>query len=87
MLQYNRLADEALEYLCGELERAGEHLDAVDPRLQDVAKHFDVQLAMGVLKLTLGPQAGTVVVNKQPPNQQLWLSSPVSYYNDSSVIL
>ncbi|PWN40064.1 Frataxin-like protein [Ceraceosorus guamensis] len=31
----------------------------------------------GVLTLRLG-QAGTYVINKQPPNQQIWLSSPKS---------
>ena len=31
----------------------------------------------GVLTLTL-PPAGTYVLNKQPPNKQIWLSSPIS---------
>lgn len=31
----------------------------------------------GVLTLKLGDQ-GTYVVNKQPPNKQIWLSSPIS---------
>jgi frataxin len=30
----------------------------------------------GVLTLTLGPHIGTYVINKQPPNKQIWLSSP-----------
>eukprot|EP00793_Prasinoderma_coloniale_P003491 PRCOL_00006727-RA len=38
---------------------------------------YDISLAMGVLTLTLG-EKGTYVVNKQTPNRQLWLSSPVS---------
>lgn len=29
----------------------------------------------GVLTLRMG-SAGTYVINKQPPNQQIWLSSP-----------
>jgi len=32
----------------------------------------------GVLTLDLGSH-GTYVLNKQPPNKQIWLSSPVSY--------
>lgn len=31
----------------------------------------------GVLTLTFPPH-GTYVLNKQPPNKQIWLSSPVS---------
>lgn len=30
----------------------------------------------GVLTLKLGPH-GTYVINKQPPNKQIWLSSPL----------
>jgi frataxin len=30
----------------------------------------------GVLTLSLGPHIGTYVINKQPPNKQIWLSSP-----------
>ena len=35
-------------------------------------------LQSGVLTLNLGPH-GTYVVNKQPPNKQIWLSSPFRY--------
>lgn len=31
----------------------------------------------GVLNVTF-PEIGTYVLNKQPPNKQIWLSSPVS---------
>lgn len=31
----------------------------------------------GVLNVTF-PQYGTYVINKQPPNKQIWLSSPIS---------
>lgn len=30
----------------------------------------------GVLTLALGSDVGTYVINKQPPNKQIWLSSP-----------
>jgi hypothetical protein len=31
----------------------------------------------GVLTVALGGEKGTFVVNKQTPNRQIWLSSPV----------
>jgi len=34
-------------------------------------------LQAGVLTLTF-PPVGTYVINKQPPNKQIWLSSPIS---------
>ncbi|KAF9930451.1 Mitochondrial chaperone Frataxin [Mortierella antarctica] len=38
---------------------------------------YDVEFQSGVMTLKLG-ESGTYVVNKQPPNKQLWLSSPTS---------
>ncbi|KAJ2340992.1 hypothetical protein GGF43_006273, partial [Coemansia sp. RSA 2618] len=38
---------------------------------------FDVEYSQGVLTLSVG-EAGTYVINKQPPNRQIWISSPVS---------
>jgi frataxin len=46
---------------------------------------FDISMKMvsrantqsGVLNLSLPPH-GHYVVNKQPPNQQIWISSPIS---------
>lgn len=32
----------------------------------------------GVLTVFLGPSYGTYVINRQTPNKQIWLSSPVS---------
>ena len=37
----------------------------------------DVSLASGVLTVVI-PDHGTYVINKQSPNRQIWLSSPVS---------
>ncbi len=37
----------------------------------------DVSLASGVLTIEL-PGHGTFVINKQVPNKQIWLSSPIS---------
>ncbi len=48
----------------------------------------DVSLSSGVLTAEL-PGLGTYVVNRQSPNKQIWLSSPVSgparfdYHEDS----
>ena len=30
------------------------------------------------MKVTLGQDVGVYVINKQPPNKQIWLSSPTS---------
>jgi frataxin len=38
---------------------------------------FEVEYHGGVLSLILG-EKGTYVINKQPPNKQIWLSSPFS---------
>ena len=62
---YVALADEALDNI---LEKADELSDARD----DV----EVELSSGVL--TLKTPEGTWVINKQVPNRQLWLSSPLS---------
>ncbi|KAL7422820.1 Mitochondrial matrix iron chaperone [Cryptotrichosporon argae] len=38
--------------------------------------HWEVEYSSGVMTLSL--PHGTYVINKQPPNQQIWVSSPVS---------
>lgn len=65
---YHKEADRTLDVLCEELERLVEDLDIDDG---------DIELSQGVLTLKLG-SLGTYVINKQTPNKQLWLSSPVS---------
>lgn len=40
---------------------------------------FFVFLQDGVLTLHLGGSQGTYVINKQTPNQQIWLSSPARW--------
>ena len=62
---YVALADECLDTI---LEKADE--------LSDERDDVEVELASGVL--TLKTPEGTWVLNKQVPNRQLWLSSPVS---------
>jgi len=39
--------------------------------------NYEVEYHSGVLTLGLGDK-GTYVINKQPPNKQIWLSSPFS---------
>ncbi|KHJ30545.1 putative mitochondrial iron uptake protein [Erysiphe necator] len=64
--QYHALAD---TYLSDLEEKFNE--------LQDKDELIDVEFSAGVLTLTLPPK-GTYVLNKQPPNKQIWLASPIS---------
>ncbi|MCJ1317696.1 Mitochondrial chaperone Frataxin [Xylographa vitiligo] len=59
---------------------ADDYLEAVQQWLEDLSdadENVEVEFSAGVLTVTL-PPAGTYVINKQPPNKQIWLSSPVS---------
>ncbi|TVY90540.1 Frataxin-like protein, mitochondrial [Lachnellula willkommii] len=69
--QYNELSDAYMDALVAKLEE-----------LQDESEKIDVDYSLtspkaGVLTLAF-PPAGTYVLNKQPPNKQIWLSSPIS---------
>jgi frataxin len=66
---YETVSNETLESLCEHFEELLES----DARLAEA----DVTLASGVLNVTF-PHHGTYVINKQTPNQQIWLSSPFS---------
>ncbi|KAL2160781.1 hypothetical protein VTH06DRAFT_978 [Thermothelomyces fergusii] len=63
--EYHTIADKYLDRLLTRLEE-----------LQDEREDVDVEFSSGVLTLSLGPEVGTYVINKQPPNKQIWLSSP-----------
>lgn len=63
---YHRLADEYLETLLDQLET-----------LAEASPQLDAEYSQGVLTLEL-PPLGTYVINKQPPNKQIWISSPQS---------
>ena len=68
--EYAREANEALESLSDKFSEVVEEVEEwseADPTLAD-----------GVLTVKLGGTFGTYVINKQTPNKQLWLSSPVS---------
>ncbi|EXJ91527.1 hypothetical protein A1O3_00075 [Capronia epimyces CBS 606.96] len=65
--EYHELADQYLDSLVLSVEEYSEaNSDGVE-----------VEFSAGVLTIT-HPQFGTYVINKQPPNKQIWLSSPIS---------
>ncbi|KAM0426964.1 hypothetical protein ACHAPT_007862 [Fusarium lateritium] len=64
--EYHELADEYLDDIVGKFEE-----------LQDEREDIDVEFSAGVLTISW-PEKGTYVINKQPPNKQIWLSSPIS---------
>lgn len=65
--RYHKLSDEILDFMCAKLEELADEIDM---------KGFDVEYNQGVMTISVG-QHGTYVINKQPPNHQIWLSSPV----------
>ncbi|KAI6230434.1 Ribosomal protein L13 [Aphelenchoides fujianensis] len=68
--EFDRRAEETLH-------RLTDFFDALPDRVRTHAD-YDVNYAMGVLTVVVAPAVGTYVINKQTPNRQLWLSSPIS---------
>ena len=69
--QFESMADAVLE----------EYSDRIEAYLEEGDTPADVELAMGVLTVHVGEEGKgrrTFVLNKQTPNRQLWLSSPIS---------
>ncbi|KAJ7783534.1 Frataxin [Mycena maculata] len=66
--RYNLFSDSTMDNLLHALENLVDHLG--NPT-------YEVEYHSGVLTLQLGDK-GTYVINKQPPNKQIWLSSPFS---------
>ncbi|KAL9275055.1 Frataxin, mitochondrial-like protein, partial [Drosera capensis] len=66
--EFHKLADSTIHGLLEKLEEYGDHIQ-IDG--------FDIDYGNQVLTIRLGDM-GTYVLNKQTPNRQLWLSSPVS---------
>ncbi|CEJ79973.1 Putative Frataxin-like protein [[Torrubiella] hemipterigena] len=64
--QYHDIADEYLENVLTIFEA-----------LQDSREDIDIEFSSGVMTITHN-DIGTYVINKQPPNKQIWLSSPIS---------
>ncbi|GAA5939124.1 ferroxidase [Sporobolomyces koalae] len=69
---YSKLSESTMDHLTEYLESHLEALPNLDPA------SIDIEYSSGVLTLKLGPDKGTYVINKQPPNKQIWLSSPIS---------
>jgi frataxin len=69
---YEKTANETLESLTERFDYLSEELGDLVP------DDFDVSFSNGVLNVKLGGKRGTYVLNKQTPNLQIWLSSPVS---------
>ncbi|CAG8692331.1 11419_t:CDS:2, partial [Dentiscutata heterogama] len=67
---YRQISDATMEHLLEFLENLNDQLD-IDG--------FDVEYSSGVLTLKCGSK-GTYVINKQPPNKQIWLSSPIRLF-------
>eukprot|EP00897_Mesotaenium_endlicherianum_P002330 jgi/Mesen1/2124/ME000152S01215 len=65
---FHKLSDDVLHRLQENLDELGDELE-IDA--------FDCSLSQGVLTVRLGDH-GTYVINKQTPNRQIWLSSPLS---------
>ncbi|XP_077200998.1 frataxin, mitochondrial isoform X2 [Paroedura picta] len=66
---YEKLAEETLESLMDFFE------DLADKHF--IPEDYDVSFGTGVLTVKLGGNIGTYVINKQTPNKQIWLSSPI----------
>ncbi|EFJ48187.1 mitochondrial matrix protein frataxin [Volvox carteri f. nagariensis] len=66
--EYHKVSNETLDALVEKLEAYVEDKDV---------EGGDVEYSQGVLTVKLG-KYGTFVINKQTPNRQIWLSSPVS---------
>ncbi|KAM0264677.1 hypothetical protein ACHAQJ_000502 [Trichoderma viride] len=64
--EYHELSNEYLNDLLEKFET-----------LQDNGAAIDVEYSSGVMTITVGNK-GIYVINKQPPNKQIWLSSPIS---------
>lgn len=67
--EYNSLSDDVFDSLVSQLE----HL--VDESPDGAERDWEIEYSQGVLTLKV-PPTGTYVINKQPPNKQIWLSSP-----------
>ncbi|CAM6026263.1 unnamed protein product [Sphagnum balticum] len=66
--EFHEVSGDMLDQLQEKIETFGEELDI---------EGFEVDYSDGVLTVQLGSK-GTYVINKQTPNRQIWLSSPIS---------
>ncbi|KAJ5662738.1 Frataxin [Penicillium macrosclerotiorum] len=64
--EYREYSEHYFNVLLAELEKA-----------QEEGSDVEAEYSAGVLNISV-PAIGTFVLNKQPPNKQIWLSSPIS---------
>ncbi|EAW10499.1 frataxin family protein [Aspergillus clavatus NRRL 1] len=64
--EYHEYAEHYLNVLQNEVEK-----------VQEEGFDLEAEYSAGVLNIIV-PGVGTYVLNKQPPNKQIWLSSPIS---------
>ncbi|GEM10861.1 frataxin [Rhodotorula toruloides] len=72
--EYHEISNAAMDHFTQYLE---EKLEELDVDGSDVEYSPSTCGKSGVLTVKLGDH-GTYVINKQPPNKQIWLSSPIS---------
>ncbi|KAJ5720778.1 Frataxin [Penicillium malachiteum] len=65
--EYHDYSEHYFNVLIAELEKMQE----------EQGSDIEAEYSAGVLNITV-PSIGTYVLNKQPPNKQIWLSSPIS---------
>ena len=70
LIEYEQLAEETLNSLT-------ESFDSL-PASTNCPTQYDVNFSDGVLTIFISDEVGTYVINKQTPNRQIWLSSPMS---------
>ncbi|KAK3741391.1 hypothetical protein RRG08_034435 [Elysia crispata] len=68
--EYENYAEETLDSLTEFFEDL--------PETEQCNEDYDCAFGSGVLTIHLGSIDGTFVINKQTPNKQIWLSSPLS---------
>ncbi|VDK76611.1 unnamed protein product [Litomosoides sigmodontis] len=68
--EYEKLASETLD-------RLADYLDSFPDKF-NCDGEYDVNSSLGVIKAKISEKVGTYVINKQTPNRQIWLSSPLS---------
>ncbi|KAF2624106.1 arabinogalactan endo-1,4-beta-galactosidase [Macroventuria anomochaeta] len=62
-------------------ERADDYLNELVERLEEAQEknpEIEVEYSAGVLRVDFISKQLSYVLNKQPPNKQIWLSSPIS---------
>jgi len=69
--EYHRISDETMDILLV-------YLEEIVYAESSGENGWEVDYNSGVMTINFGQAHGTYVINKQPPNKQIWLSSPIS---------